>query len=122
MSMRSNTFDSMRLLYTPRNDAYSESFATRRCTSGNMDEYEPLRQFVELTRALNFGRAAHACHISPSTLSRSVQRLEAQLGEPLFEREHHKVTLTPAGDQFRRHALAVLDEWHRYDTERAAAR
>jgi LysR family positive regulator for ilvC len=87
-----------------------------------MDEYEPLQQFVELARTLHFGRAARTCHVSPSALSRSVQRLEAQLGEPLFEREHHKVTLTPAGDQFRRHALAVLDEWHRYDEERAASR
>src|SRR6516165_7057559 len=87
-----------------------------------MIEYEPLHQFVELTRTLHFGRAARACHMSPSALSRSVQRLEAQLGEQLFEREHHKVTLTPAGEQFRRHALAVVDEWHRYDTERAAAR
>ena len=87
-----------------------------------MNEYEALHQFVELTRTLHFGRAARACHVSPSTLSRSVQRLEDQLGEPLFEREHHRVTLTPAGEQFRRHALAVIDEWHRYDTERAAAR
>ena len=85
-----------------------------------MIEYEPLHQFVELTRTLHFGRAARACHVSPSALSRSVQRLEAQLGEQLFEREHHKVTLTPAGEQFRRHALAVLDEWHRYEQERAS--
>jgi LysR family positive regulator for ilvC len=85
-----------------------------------MIEYEPLHQFVELTRTLHFGRAARACHVSPSTLSRSVQRLEQELGEQLFEREHHRVTLTPAGEQFRRHALAVLDEWHRYEEERAA--
>jgi len=84
-----------------------------------MNEYESLQQFVELTRVLHFGRAARACHVSPSTLSRAVQRLEEQLGEPLFEREHHKVTLTPAGEHFRRHALAVLDEWHRYEQERA---
>jgi LysR family positive regulator for ilvC len=84
-----------------------------------MNEYEPLQQFVELTRTLHFGQAARACHVSPSTLSRSVQRLEQQLGESLFEREHHKVTLTPGGEQFRRHALAVLDEWHRYEQERA---
>jgi LysR family transcriptional regulator, positive regulator for ilvC len=84
-----------------------------------MEEYEALRQFVELTRTLHFGHAARTCHVSPSTLSRSVQRLEEQLGERLFEREHHKVTLTPAGEQFRRHALAVLDEWHRYERERA---
>jgi LysR family positive regulator for ilvC len=84
-----------------------------------VDEYEPLHQFVELTRTLHFGRAARACHVSPSALSRSVQRLEAQLGEQLFEREHHKVMLTPAGEQFRRHALVVLDDWHRYEQERS---
>ena len=84
-----------------------------------MNEYEHLRQFVELARGLNFGRAARTCHVSPSALSRSVQRLEAQVGEPLFEREHHKVTLTPAGDAFRRHALAVLEEWQHFQAERA---
>lgn len=84
-----------------------------------MRDYESLRQFVELGRTLHFGRAARACHLSPSALSRSVQRLEAELGEPLLEREHHKVTLTPAGEAFRRHALTVLDEWHRFEAERA---
>jgi LysR family positive regulator for ilvC len=84
-----------------------------------MIEYEPLRQFVELARTLHFGRAARASHVSASTLSRSIQRLEAQLDEPLFERSHHQVALTPAGERFRRHALAVLEEWHRYDSERA---
>jgi LysR family positive regulator for ilvC len=86
-----------------------------------MKDYEPLRQFVELSRVLHFGSAARACHVSPSTLSRSVQRLEAELGESLFEREHHKVTLTPAGEAFRRHAMTVLDEWHRFAEERAPA-
>ena len=83
-----------------------------------MREYGALRQFTELARTLHFGRAARACHISPSALSRSVQRLESQLGEPLLEREHHKVTLTPAGEAFRRHALTVLEEWHRFEGER----
>ncbi|HVT75789.1 MAG TPA: HTH-type transcriptional activator IlvY [Acidimicrobiales bacterium] len=86
-----------------------------------MREYEPLRQFVELAHSLHFGRAARACHVSPSTLSRSIQRLEAEVGEPLFEREHHSVTLTPAGEAFRRHALAVLEEWQRFSGERAPA-
>jgi LysR family positive regulator for ilvC len=85
-----------------------------------MNEYEPLRQFVELSRTLNFGRAAQACHVSPSALSRSVQRLEGQVGDRLFEREHHKVSLTPAGETFRRHALAVLEEWHKFEAERAS--
>src|SRR5262245_51341426 len=119
MSMRSNTFDSMWVLYAASHGAYSETIATPRCARRNVNEYEHLRQFVELARGLDFGRAARACHVSPSALSRSMQRLEAQLGEPLFEREHHKVTLTPSGDLFRRHALAVLEEWHRFQAERA---
>lgn len=84
-----------------------------------MRDYEPLRQFVELARTLNFGRAARASHISASALSRSIQRLESELDASLFEREHHKVTLTPAGEVFFRHAVAVLDEWHRFEAERA---
>lgn len=84
-----------------------------------MTEYEPLRQFVELARTLHFGRAARACHVSASALSRAIQRLESQLDEPLFEREHHKVTLTPAGEAFRRHAVTVLEEWDRFEAERA---
>jgi LysR family positive regulator for ilvC len=87
-----------------------------------VNEYEPLRQFAELARTLHFGRAARACHVSPSALSRSIQRLEEQLGERLFERAHHNVTMTEAGDRFRGHALSVLEEWHRFDSERAGAR
>jgi LysR family positive regulator for ilvC len=86
-----------------------------------MNEYESLRHFVEVARTLHFGRSAQACHLSPSALSRSIQRLELQLGEQLFEREHHKVTLTPAGEAFRRHADAVLDEWLRFESERAGS-
>ena len=84
-----------------------------------MRDYEPLRQFVELAGTLHFGRAARACHLSPSALSRAIQRLEEDVGEPLFERRHHAVTLTPAGEAFRRHAVTVLEEWHRYAAERA---
>jgi LysR family positive regulator for ilvC len=86
-----------------------------------MDEYESLRQFIALSRTLHFGRAARACHLSPSALSRSIQRLEEQLSEPLFDRQHHSVALTPAGEAFRHHALAVLSEWDRFETERSSA-
>src|SRR3954451_1098922 len=76
-----------------------------------MRDYDGLRQFLELARTLHFGRAARASHVSPSALSRSVQRLEVQVGVPLFEREHHNVTLTAAGESFRRHARTVLEDW-----------
>jgi LysR family positive regulator for ilvC len=87
-----------------------------------MDEYEPLRQFLALSRTLHFGQAARACHLSPSALSRSIQRLEDQLDENLFDRQHHSVALTPAGEAFRHHVLAVLGEWDRFEVERARAK
>jgi LysR family positive regulator for ilvC len=86
-----------------------------------MRDYDALRQFAEVATTLHFGRAARACHVSPSALSRAVQRLESELGEQLFLREHHHVTLTPAGESFRRHANAVLAEWQRFEAERAGA-
>jgi LysR family positive regulator for ilvC len=84
-----------------------------------MKEYDSFRQFLELARTLHFGRAAQRCHLSPAALSRAIQRLEDQVGQPLFEREHHKTTLTPAGETFRRYAAGVLDEWDEFNANRA---
>ena len=86
-----------------------------------MRDYEPLRQFAELARTLHFTKAARACHVSPSALSRAIQRLEIEVGEPLFERQHHAVSLTPAGEAFRHHASAVLDDWSRFIEARSHA-
>jgi LysR family positive regulator for ilvC len=86
-----------------------------------MKDYDGLRQFAEVAATLHFGRAARACHLSPSALSRAIQRLESELGDQLFEREHHQVSLTPAGEAFRRHANAVLAEWQRFEAERATS-
>ncbi|HND14634.1 MAG TPA: LysR family transcriptional regulator, partial [Pseudomonadales bacterium] len=45
-----------------------------------------LRAFTLLAETLHFGQAAQAAHLSPSTLSRTIQRLEAELDCRLFER------------------------------------
>ena len=44
----------------------------------------------------NFGAVARARHVSQSTVSRAVQRVEASLGLPLFEREGRTVRLLPS--------------------------
>jgi LysR family positive regulator for ilvC len=74
-------------------------------------DHDALRQFLELARTLHFGRASRACHLSPSALSRSIQRLEAEVGRPLFERDNRTVTLTPAGATFRGFATQTLARW-----------
>jgi LysR family transcriptional regulator, positive regulator for ilvC len=63
-----------------------------------------LQLFLHLAKSLNFARTSEACHVSPSSLSRIIQRLEQELGVPLFERDNRHVSLTRAGRAFREFA------------------
>lgn len=60
-------------------------------------ELEQLRQLDVIAREGTMTAAACALHLSQPALSRSVQRLEAELATPLFSREGRGVTLTDAG-------------------------
>ncbi|HXU03051.1 MAG TPA: HTH-type transcriptional activator IlvY, partial [Polyangia bacterium] len=76
-------------------------------------DYSGLQMFLELSRALHFLRASRACHVSPSTLSRVVQRLEQETGSLLLERDKRSVRLTPEGTRFAEHARDTLERWQR---------
>lgn len=67
-----------------------------------------LKTFLHLAESRHFGRSARAMHVSPSTLSRQIQRLEDDLGQPLFLRDNRTVTLTEAGEQLRQFAQQTL--------------
>ena len=70
-----------------------------------------LKQFVNLADSLHFGRASEASHVSPSALSRSIQRIESELGVTLFARNNRSVSLTHAGSLFLNYARDSLGEW-----------
>ena len=70
-----------------------------------------LKQFVTLAESLHFGRASESSHVSPSALSRSIQRLENELGVILFERNNRSVALTRAGNLFLGYARDSLGQW-----------
>jgi LysR family transcriptional regulator, positive regulator for ilvC len=74
-------------------------------------DYDALRLFLHLSRTLHFLRTSRACHVSPSALSRTIQRLEHETGWPLFERDRRSVRLTPAGTRFAEHARETLERW-----------
>ncbi|OCA56451.1 HTH-type transcriptional activator IlvY [Photorhabdus namnaonensis] len=67
-----------------------------------------LRLFLHLAESCHFGRTAKTMHVSPSTLSRQIQRMEDILGHPLFLRDNRTVKLTFAGEQFRQFAQQTL--------------
>lgn len=74
-------------------------------------EFKSLRMFVDLAKSLHFGKTAELHHVSPSTLSRSIQRLEQELGSSLLHRDNRTVVLSEAGKQFRQFAEQQLEQW-----------
>jgi len=76
-----------------------------------------LKFFKHLAGTLHFARTSKACYITPSALTRVIQRLEADLGEKLFIRDNRSVELTPAGIAFKKYAADVLQRWDRLHDE-----
>ncbi|MBN2527626.1 MAG: HTH-type transcriptional activator IlvY [Deltaproteobacteria bacterium] len=70
-----------------------------------------LQSFMAVATTLHFGKAARLVHLSPSALTRSIQRLEQELNHELFFRDRRHVSLTPAGNRFLSFAQRTLDEW-----------
>lgn len=70
-----------------------------------------LETFIEVTQTRNFAKASDKLCISSSTTSARIKQLESLLGVALFERKHHEVCLTPAGERMERHARFILNAW-----------
>jgi LysR family positive regulator for ilvC len=71
-----------------------------------------LNNFLTLADLLHFGQASRVCNLSPSALTRSIQRLEEEIGQPLFTRDNRNVALTPAGERFKTYALRARSDWN----------
>ena len=80
---------------------------------GAMDIRE-LEIFLTVAEKLHFGRASQACNLSPSALTRTIQRLEEQLEQPLFLRDNRTVTLSPAGERLKEYARISIQEWRSF--------
>lgn len=76
-------------------------------------EFDQLRYFLRIAELASFTRAADELRLSQPALSRSIQKLEEELGQPVFERKTRSVTLTDAGLLLQSRAqqmLAMLDD------------
>jgi len=83
-------------------------------------ELRQLRYFKAIADARSFVRGADHLHIAQSALSRSMAKLEEQIGRPLFVRHSGGVTLTDAGTLLYQHADRVLKGMQRMADEMAA--
>lgn len=70
-----------------------------------------LSVFLSVAETLNFSRSAENLHMSVSAVSRTIGRMEEELGQPLLERDKRSVRLTSAGRDFRSYAQRSLAEW-----------
>jgi DNA-binding transcriptional LysR family regulator len=71
-------------------------------------ELSHLRAFIAVAEELSFTRAAEQLHITQPPLSRSIRRLECDIGVTLFDRTSRKVALTPAGRALLTHARSAV--------------
>ena len=81
-----------------------------------------LHFFTHLAEDLHFGRASRACNITPSALTRAIQRMEEEVGEQLFIRDNRSVALTTAGEIFLDYARDVLKREERLHAQFAGDR
>lgn len=75
------------------------------------------RTFLMVAETGSFIDAARRLNITQSTVSARIKGLESELGRALFERSKVGAALTPAGEQFRRHALALVRVWQHAQME-----
>lgn len=74
-------------------------------------ELQLIRSFVEVAASGSFAAASERLFVTQSAVSLRIQRLEDQLGRPLFLRSKDGVALTAAGREFRSFALTILRNW-----------
>jgi LysR family glycine cleavage system transcriptional activator len=56
-----------------------------------------IRTFERTARLRSFQNAATELHVTPGAISQQIRKLELELGQPLFHRSQHPVSLTQAG-------------------------
>lgn len=71
---------------------------------------EDLATLMHVIRGGSFAAAARELQVDPSSVSRSVAALEAELGTRLFQRSTRRIALTEAGTVFAQRLEPLLEE------------
>src|SRR6266446_5241928 len=73
-------------------------------------EIHQLRYFIAVVDEGSFSRAAAREHVAQPSLSQQIQKLEAEMGERLFDRLPRSVVVTEAGKCLLEYARKILAE------------
>lgn len=76
-------------------------------------EIQQLKYFVRAAQRGSFREAAEELFVSRATLSKSMGRLEGELGYPLFDRNRDGVELTTAGKRFYAQVASLVEDYDR---------
>ena len=71
-----------------------------------------LKVFLSVADTLNFSRSADQLNMSVSAVSRTVSRLEGEVGQPLLERDRRRVRLTSAGRELQKGGKRIAKVQH----------
>lgn len=69
-----------------------------------------IRILAQVVESGSFSRAARALNLAPSSVTRTIDGLEQQLGVPLFKRSTRQLVLTDQGEYFLARSLPLLEE------------
>ena len=110
-----------------KRDVQIDNWAASRFTSAMKEQMglERLTGLIAFARAASLGSytaAARALSVSPSAISKSVQRLEEHFGLKLFTRTTRSLTLTPEGRDLFERAMRILHEVEGIDQAAVASR
>ncbi len=75
-----------------------------------LDDFGALRTFARVVELRSFSEAARQMGITPSTVSKQISSLEAQLRTRLVNRTTRQLSVTDAGARLHQRYLKVLDE------------
>lgn len=75
-----------------------------------MNDLNDLCYFAAIVKAGSLSGASRSLGVTKSMLSQHLSKLEQQLGVKLIQRTTRKLQVTPLGQAFYRHCLAVLEE------------
>jgi LysR family transcriptional regulator, hydrogen peroxide-inducible genes activator len=73
-------------------------------------EIHQLRAFVAIADTGSFCRAAQKCHVAQPSLSKSIQKLEIELGATLFHRSKRRTALTQDGNLLLARACRIVND------------